>query len=77
MLYIYLNNIAHKRELESKVEVCLQVVRTTTDNGAKFVKAFRVYGPAENEAVTIDLGIPVKKMMRLISMSLWLFSIKT
>ena len=47
MLYIYLNNISHKRELESKVEVCLQVVSTTTDNGANF--------PAENEAVTIDL----------------------
>jgi len=31
------------------------VVSTTTDNGANFVKAFRFYGPAENEAVTIDL----------------------
>jgi len=37
------------------VDVCLQVVSTTTDNGANFVEAFRVYGPAENEAVTIDL----------------------
>jgi len=55
VLYIYLNSISHKRELDSKVEVCLQVVITTTDNGANFVKAFRVYGPAENEAVTIDL----------------------
>jgi len=52
---MYLNNISHGRELESKVEVCLQVVSTTTDNGANFVKAFRVYGPAENEAVTTDL----------------------
>ena len=55
MLYIYLNNISHKRELESYVEVCLQVDSTTTYNGANFVKAFRVYGPAENKAVTIDL----------------------
>jgi len=47
--------MSHKRELESKVAVCLQVVSTTADNGANFVKAFRVYGPAENEAVTIDL----------------------
>jgi len=45
---MYLNDMSHKRELESKVAVCLQVVSTTADNGANFVKAFRVYGPAEN-----------------------------
>ena len=36
----------------------MQVTSTTTDNGANFVKAFNVYGPANHEAVPIDLEEP-------------------
>ena len=51
-------------------------MQVTTENGANFVKAFRVYGPAENEAVAIDLRNTCKEDEADL-MSLWLFSIKT
>ncbi len=36
-------------DIHSEYEICEKIVRTTTDNGSNFIKAFRVFGKDETK----------------------------